>query len=225
MKIGTRFVCLGLVTLLSACGSSSNSTPDGGGGPNASTPPMGATAIEAWLAEGSYKQWHCEPALHEARSPSPHGFNRICSNDTVAGAATGGVASGRCGGQGIACGRQFTDARRVRRLSEDQGGQRRGSQLVLVRARPSESPRASRRQRSCGRRHGLRRHAAIDLRRVSRSGRFGRRPHTDGGRSRPDLYRRPLGSDTRGALECTRRFMDWWPQSTRGTRRADLVLG
>ena len=48
-----------------------------------------AAALEAWLAAGSYKQWTCESAVHEARSPSPHGFNRICSNDAISPNATG----------------------------------------------------------------------------------------------------------------------------------------
>jgi hypothetical protein len=52
--------------------------------PDASeTPPMGAATVEAWLATGAYKKWKCEPAVHMARSPSPHGFNRICSNDVI----------------------------------------------------------------------------------------------------------------------------------------------
>jgi hypothetical protein len=54
--------------------------------------PQGATAVEAWLTAGSYQQWHCEPAVHAARAPSPHGFNRICSNDLVATNATGTAA-------------------------------------------------------------------------------------------------------------------------------------
>jgi hypothetical protein len=91
MKIRGRFVYLGLVTLLAACGGTSNSAPDGGGS-SAMTPPMGAAAVEAWLTAGAYKQWHCESAVHAARSPSPHGFNRICSNDIVANAATGTAA-------------------------------------------------------------------------------------------------------------------------------------
>jgi hypothetical protein len=51
------------------------------------SPPMGASAVEAWLARGDYKEWQCEEAIHEARSPSPHGFNRICSNDVIAASA------------------------------------------------------------------------------------------------------------------------------------------
>jgi hypothetical protein len=45
---------------------------------------MGAANVEAWLKTGAYKDWHCEPSIHESRSPSPHGYNRICSNDLVA---------------------------------------------------------------------------------------------------------------------------------------------
>jgi hypothetical protein len=51
-------------------------------------PPHGYTAISAWLSDGDYMDWACEPAVHEARSPSPHGFNRICSNDVLAADAT-----------------------------------------------------------------------------------------------------------------------------------------
>lgn len=47
------------------------------------SPPQSAAAIEAWLTKGAYKSWQCEPATHESRSPSPHGFNRICSNDAI----------------------------------------------------------------------------------------------------------------------------------------------
>ncbi|MDP9152467.1 MAG: hypothetical protein M3O36_21280, partial [Myxococcota bacterium] len=45
--------------------------------------------VEAWLAHGSYRSWHAEPAVHAARSPSPHGFNRIYSNEAINGAASG----------------------------------------------------------------------------------------------------------------------------------------
>ena len=36
-----------------------------------------------------YLDWACEPEVHASRSPSPHGFNRICSNDVLAAAADG----------------------------------------------------------------------------------------------------------------------------------------
>src|SRR5262245_40386979 len=52
-------------------------------------PPQGAEAIEAWLADGDYNDWQCEPEIHEARLPSPHGWNRICSNDAISSRATG----------------------------------------------------------------------------------------------------------------------------------------
>jgi hypothetical protein len=63
---------------LAACGSDDSQTP-----------PTGRAAVESWLADGAYKSWDCEPAVHESRSPSPHGFNRICSNDAIANNATG----------------------------------------------------------------------------------------------------------------------------------------
>jgi hypothetical protein len=51
--------------------------------------PTGAAAVEAWLQAGSYKQWKCESAVHASRDPSPHGFNRICSNVQISGSASG----------------------------------------------------------------------------------------------------------------------------------------
>lgn len=78
-----------------ACSSSTPSSPSGTSGTsgtpagtlsvNAQTPPTtGGTAVEAWIKDGSYKSWKCEPAVHASRSPSPHGMNRICSNDLTA---------------------------------------------------------------------------------------------------------------------------------------------
>ena len=61
----------------------------GGGDTGGSTdetqlsPTSSADDIEAWLAAGHYKQWSCEDPEHDARSPSPHGVNRICSNDVL----------------------------------------------------------------------------------------------------------------------------------------------
>lgn len=92
-------VCVGALGLaLSACG---DSTTDGSGGAattssstgasvgDAQTPPEGRAPVEAWLAKGEYKAWHCEAAVHAARAPSPHGFNRICSNNILSSNATG----------------------------------------------------------------------------------------------------------------------------------------
>lgn len=55
----------------------------------AQMPPMGGPAIEAWLAMGSYKQWQSEPDIHAARSPSPHGFDRVYSNSVISMNAAG----------------------------------------------------------------------------------------------------------------------------------------
>ena len=91
-----RRLAVATMVIVAGCGSSSTSGDagaDGSGvvdaGGNAQTPPMGRVALEAWLATGVYRSWHCEPTTHMARPPSPHGFNRICSNDAVAGAAIG----------------------------------------------------------------------------------------------------------------------------------------
>jgi hypothetical protein len=53
---------------------------------------MGAEALQSWLASGAYKNWHCEPATHTARSPSPHNVDRVCSNDVIASNAAGSGA-------------------------------------------------------------------------------------------------------------------------------------
>jgi hypothetical protein len=74
---------------IAGCSSSSPTTtpPAGDGGSSsggtAQQPPIGGANVNAWIAQGDYKSWHCESAVHAARSPSPHGFNRICSNDVI----------------------------------------------------------------------------------------------------------------------------------------------
>jgi hypothetical protein len=56
--------------------------PDG----DAQTPPTGgADKLEAWLAQGDYKSWACETVEHPQMKVSPHGVNRVCSNDLAAG--------------------------------------------------------------------------------------------------------------------------------------------
>ena len=80
----TIFIALAMVGAGAGCGSS--------GSNSAQVPPEGATAVESWLQAGSYKQWHCESAVHASRDPSPHGFNRICSNDVLATNAAGSAA-------------------------------------------------------------------------------------------------------------------------------------
>ncbi len=66
--------------------------PDGSTAPGAGddqTPPQGAAKVKAWLEKGAYKTWRCESEVHASRSPSPHGPNRICSNDVLSANAAG----------------------------------------------------------------------------------------------------------------------------------------
>jgi hypothetical protein len=49
------------------------------------TPPnTNGAAVETWLAAGSYKNWTCEMESHPQMKVSPHGQNKICSNDLIA---------------------------------------------------------------------------------------------------------------------------------------------
>ena len=84
MNIAKSATGLVAAILMSVACSSSSSSSSNDMSTADQTPPQGATAVEAWLAKGTYKTWHAEPAIHESRSPSPHGFNRIYSNDAIA---------------------------------------------------------------------------------------------------------------------------------------------
>jgi hypothetical protein len=46
-------------------------------------PPRGSDDLLTWIEAGHYKTWACEPEAHPARTGSPHGKNRICSNDAL----------------------------------------------------------------------------------------------------------------------------------------------
>ena len=53
------------------------------------TPPVtGETSLSDWLTAGHYLNWACESTVHDQRSPSPHGKNRICSNALLSGHGT-----------------------------------------------------------------------------------------------------------------------------------------
>lgn len=68
-----------LPVLLLACGTPANvDDPE-------LPPTTGFEDVEAWLGKGYYKAWHCEGGPHDARSPSPHGINRICNNAKLTG--------------------------------------------------------------------------------------------------------------------------------------------
>jgi hypothetical protein len=61
-------------------------------------PPRGSDDLLAWIEAGYYQSWTCEPVAHPARSGSPHGANRICSNDLIAGSSgTGPYPVGAAG--------------------------------------------------------------------------------------------------------------------------------
>jgi len=92
----------GAIALL-GCSSSSDGTPASATDAvltpsDVQTPPTGSDAdISAWLAKGDYKTWKCEPAPHDARRPSPHGKNRICSNDVLSAHGAGEFPVGAAG--------------------------------------------------------------------------------------------------------------------------------
>ena len=80
--------CLAIAIVLVACGDSRLPTSTG----DPQTPPTGTTQLAAWLARGDYQAWTCETSVHDARSPGPHGANRVCSNDLVSDAIATGEA-------------------------------------------------------------------------------------------------------------------------------------
>lgn len=85
-------VALAPLLLSFGCSSSADATMPSSNEPlvaGPQTPPQKAADVETWLAGGAYKSWHCESAVHEARRPSPHGKNRICSNDLASSFASG----------------------------------------------------------------------------------------------------------------------------------------
>jgi len=60
------------------------STAGGDAGTTPTALPASADAVGAFLDRGDYKSWRSETAVHAARSPSPHGFNRVYSNPEIA---------------------------------------------------------------------------------------------------------------------------------------------
>lgn len=98
MIVKSLMVCVSLsfvVAGFSGCDPAAEGEGEEGDGEGesdeAETPPEGHDAVEEWIAAGFYKDWTCEPAPHDARDPSPHGRNRICSNALMSGAPTTGA--------------------------------------------------------------------------------------------------------------------------------------
>src|SRR5438309_500850 len=95
-NLSSTIVSLAMSALAACGGSTTTGTPDmatAGLPSSAQDPPTtGGTDVEAWIATGAYKSWHCEAAGHPARSPSPHGINRICNNMLIQNAPTGATA-------------------------------------------------------------------------------------------------------------------------------------
>lgn len=58
--------------------------PDGTPGDAQTPPTTNGADVEAWLKKGAYKSWTCETVQHGQLKVSPHGFNRVCSNDLAA---------------------------------------------------------------------------------------------------------------------------------------------
>jgi hypothetical protein len=71
------------ISALAACGSSDSSTASKSAGDAQTPPTTNGTDVEAWLKAGSYKTWSCETVSHPQLKVSPHGQNRICSNDLI----------------------------------------------------------------------------------------------------------------------------------------------
>lgn len=68
----------------SATGTTSEPTTGGNGDDPAVVPPItGMADMTAWLNAGHYKMWNCETAAHAAIPISPHGMQRICTNDIL----------------------------------------------------------------------------------------------------------------------------------------------
>lgn len=80
----------GALTALFLCGC-------GGSADDPQIPPQGRENVERWLSAGYYKSWAKEPAVHDSRSPSPHGKNRIFSNSLLSTAGAGEYPVGAAG--------------------------------------------------------------------------------------------------------------------------------
>lgn len=78
---GARSIASALAAALACAVACAACVPPSDADDPAVVPPLaGQEAIEAWLAEGHYLAWTCQPAPHDAIAPSPHGRVRTCAN-------------------------------------------------------------------------------------------------------------------------------------------------
>lgn len=108
--MGRATVSLASLFVLAACSASSSSPSgasdasaaedtglvDAGSGGEASTddptqvpPTSDGAAVEAWLAQGFYKSWACDPMMRVPKPPSGNTMTRICTNAIGAAAGSG----------------------------------------------------------------------------------------------------------------------------------------
>jgi hypothetical protein len=107
------------ISMLLFCACTDHTNPYNDNLTDSQLPARGGDATKAWIANGYYRQWHCEPAAHPGRPPSPHGSNRICSNDKLS-ASTGPLPMGVASVKEIYTGSQISGYA-VYRKDEDEG--------------------------------------------------------------------------------------------------------
>lgn len=81
--------CFALALVLPACSENDDDmlmdepeTPVVSAEGDAQTPPStSGDDVEAWLDTGQYLDWPCEDVEHPQMKVSPHGHNRVCSNE------------------------------------------------------------------------------------------------------------------------------------------------
>lgn len=84
MRMWTMLIGLALLP-----GCADDGSGDTAGGEDQVPPVTGKADMRAWIAEGHYKNWNCESAPHDPIAISPHGKQRICTNDILSGHGDG----------------------------------------------------------------------------------------------------------------------------------------
>lgn len=89
----TSLLRIPFVLLLSACVTESP-VSDVSEPTDPELPPEGDVALRAWLAEGHFLAWACEPEPHPARPPGAHGSSRVCNNAALSASLDGAFPVG-----------------------------------------------------------------------------------------------------------------------------------